>query len=297
MGAIAASCLALQQLSLTLPVAGAQIGSRNVTAAHSGENVSPSSADDVLEAALGNIGSRCIRLWLLRLDSTATPHQPAVTALAAPRFPSLRSLTLWCFAKNGGLRDEELETILAGRTSLESLALFNCEGLSEGLFPKWCNRGERSEEVELSMQLDKVLLSSLGLGGVPAATPAGILGSGGASARRPRRRQHPRCPAAQALRSVKSFTLCDAETLSDRAADALAELLHDTQVVELRFSGPLTEEAVRSFRKGCRFLRSVCIVTLDRTLSWTASASGSVKKRHHRKSSFCASGSSGTESN
>merc|ERR1712226_394513 len=104
---------------------------------------------------------------------------------------------------------------------------------------------------------------------------------------RPRRKQLPRCPAAVALRSVTSFSLGGATALSDRSVDALAELLHDVQTIDVRCP-LLTEESLRSFRKGCRFLRSVSLVTRDRTLSWTA-ATSAVKKHHSRRSSFQAS--------
>jgi len=196
--------------------------------------------------------------------------------------------------------DSELEVILAGRTSLERLALRGCEGLTEGLFPRWCCRGERHDEAEVVKQLDQVLLTSFQFGHGKAASVAGVgveelAPIAKPKVARPRRRQHPRCPAAQALRSVTSLSLAGVEALSDRAADALAELLHDAQVVELRGAPQLTEEASRSFRKGCRFLRSVCIVTRDRTISWTPATSGAVKK--HRTSCFYTSGSSGTESN
>merc|ERR1712051_587494 len=100
----------------------------------------------------------------------------------------------------------------------------------------------------------------------------------------------PRCAPAAALRSVTSFSLGGATALSDRSGDALAELLHGVQTVDVRGCPLLTEESLRSFRKGCRFLRSVSIVTRDRTLSWTAATSA--MKKHHR--SFH-SGSSGTE--
>lgn len=275
--AIADVCPTLQQLALTLP-AGRD-------------------SDAALEAALREVGAKCVRLSLLRLDSSSRPHHVVVAPLAPPYFARLRSLTLWCSTKSGGLADSELEVILSGRLMLETLCLRNCEGLSEGLFPRWCNRGERLDEAEMIEQLDQALLSSLNFGCEPVTpTMSPVLQP------RPRpdpprighRRQHPRCPSALALRSVANFSLGGATALSDRSADALAELLHDAQTVDLRGS-QLSEDALRSFRKSCRFVRSVVIVTRDRTLSWTA-ASSSVKRRHHRRSSFHTSGSSGTES-
>lgn len=316
--AIAAGCPLLRQLALTLPQGGGRVG------------------DAALEAALRSVGAKCQHLWLLRIDSSGRTHRPAVAALAHPSFSRLRSLTLWCFSKDGGLADAELETILYGRTALETLALRNCEGLSDGLFPRWCNRGERNEDIRLVEELDQALLSSLGaantseafgiglsgcpghgacgsaesfgalgdamgglggLGGAMIATPSAR--KGGAPYKRYRRlRNMERCPGALALRSVKSFSLCQASGLSDRACDCLAELLHDAQDVYIYGCPLLTEEALRSFRKGCRFLRSGVVVTRDRTLTWTAATSGGVvEKQHHRKSSFYTSGSSGTESN
>lgn len=274
--AIAAVCPQLHQLALTLPAAR--------------------DTDTALEAALRSVGAKCVRLSVLRLDSSARSHRAVVAPLAPPYFARLRSLTLWCSAKGGGLLDSELEAILSGRSMLETLSLRNCEGLSEGLFPRWCNRGERYDEAEAVEQLDQALLSSLNFGSgvhMPALIP--VLSPRPDPPRISYRRQHPRCPPALALRSVTNFSLGGATSLSDRSADALAELLHDAQTVDLRGSPQLSEDALRSFRKGCRFIRSVVIVTRDRTLSWTA-ATSAVKRRHHRRSSFHTSGSSGTES-
>jgi hypothetical protein len=142
-------------------------------------------------------------------------------------------------------------------------------------------------------QLDQVLLSSQ------------IFGHGTASSSSPphegtvrrSRSKLPRCPAAVALRSVTTLSLGGATALSDHSCNALAELLHDAQTVDVRGSPLLTEESLRSFRKSCRFLRFASIVTRERTLSWTA-ATSAVKKHRHRKSSRAyTSGSSGTESN
>eukprot|EP00929_Paragymnodinium_shiwhaense_P013908 TRINITY_DN121755_c0_g1_i1.p1 TRINITY_DN121755_c0_g1~~TRINITY_DN121755_c0_g1_i1.p1 ORF type:complete len:801 (+),score=186.20 TRINITY_DN121755_c0_g1_i1:158-2560(+) len=296
--AIASACPVLRQLAVTLPASSSK------------------DSDAAFEAALKSIGGNCRQLWTLRLDSSARPHRPAVNALKLPSFARLRSLTLWACAKANGLQDSELETVLGGRTSLQTLALRNCEGISEGLFPRWCHRGERHDEALVVEQLDKALLSSLNFGGVglelgPEPVPGGGAAAASTSsplmpmlspttstppAARRRSRKHPLCAAAQALRTVTSFSLGGATGLSDRSADALAELLHDAQVVDLRGCPLLSEEALRFFRKGCRFLRSGCIVTRDRTLSWTASTSGSVSKQHPRKYSFYTSGSSGTES-
>eukprot|EP00927_Polykrikos_kofoidii_P017998 TRINITY_DN18265_c0_g1_i1.p1 TRINITY_DN18265_c0_g1~~TRINITY_DN18265_c0_g1_i1.p1 ORF type:complete len:784 (+),score=109.01 TRINITY_DN18265_c0_g1_i1:205-2556(+) len=283
---IAEKCTGLRQLALTIPA------SRD--------------SDAAVEAAFRSIGAKCEQLDLLRFDSTARPHWPVVAALAYPSFGRLRNLMLWAYAKSGGLLDSELEVILSGRTGLEKLALRNCEGLTEGLFSKWCNRHEKTDEAEDRERLDQVLLSSLNFGGphVELSSTSGPLVAASPQTSPPRTynarrrgRHHLRHPAAQALRSVNSFSLCGATGLTDRASDALAELLHDAQLVDIRGSMLLTDEALRSFRKGCRFLRSVCIVTRDRTLSWTAATSAVKKHHHHRKSSFYTSGSSGTESN
>lgn len=273
---------------------------------------SPGSDNDgTLETALGAMARRCERLTLARFDCTSRSHPAVVASLALPSFEHLRSLTLACHAKGGGLRDSELEVILRGRTALETLELRNCEGLSEGLFPRWCNRGERHDEAEVVQQLDQALLSSLAFGAadcfghdlsvLAVAPPASLLPdplpSNATTQSRPlRRHREPRCPAALALRSITSFSLWGATALSDRSGDALAELLHDAQVVDLRGCPLFSDEVVRSFRKGCRFIRSVSVVTRDRTFSWTASTS-TVKKHSHRKPSFHTSGSSGTESN
>jgi hypothetical protein len=239
-------------------------------------------------------------------------------ALALPSFPQLQELTLVCSTKDSGLTDSELEAMLSGRTSLQALALRNCEGLSEGLFPRWCNRKERDDyAVEAEEELDQAILSA-GFGFGPAAWPLSpaLIPSSPALLPSPepirssvvspepeppkarRRRHQPRCPAAQALRTVTAFSLGGADCLTDRAADALAELLHDAQTVELRGCPLLTEDTVRSFRKGihCRFIRSMAVVTRERTLSWTA-ATSAVKKHHHRRSPMHVSASSGTESN
>ncbi|CAE8634779.1 unnamed protein product, partial [Polarella glacialis] len=170
--AIASSCPVLEQLALTLPFAARD-------------------ADDTLEAGLCEVGAECGRLALLRLDASARSHRAVVNALAPPSFGQLRSLTLWCSAKGGGLQDSELETILSGRTSLQSIVLRNCEGLSEGLFPRWCNRGDPHEKALVSQQLDQALLSVLG-GRSPDRSEAPEM---------QRRRQHSRHPAALALRS------------------------------------------------------------------------------------------------
>ncbi|CAE7680868.1 unnamed protein product, partial [Symbiodinium necroappetens] len=58
----------------------------------------------------------------------------------------------------------------------------------------------------------------------------------------------------------------------------------------------VSEDSLRSFHKGCRFIRSVSVAMRERTLTWTALTS-SVKKHRHRRRSTFASGSSGTESN
>eukprot|EP00928_Gymnodinium_smaydae_P011792 TRINITY_DN14316_c0_g4_i1.p1 TRINITY_DN14316_c0_g4~~TRINITY_DN14316_c0_g4_i1.p1 ORF type:complete len:865 (+),score=184.43 TRINITY_DN14316_c0_g4_i1:193-2787(+) len=264
--------------------------------------------DETLRQALLAVASGCPLVTHLRLDCSLRPHKPVVAALAMPSFSQLRSLTLVCFAKGGGLHDSELETILKGRSTLETIALRNCEGISESLFPRWCNRAER--EAEVHVELEQALFASFGCGSglLPAAGAAAAPASAAAPeraasssaapppvARSVRRRHFPRCAAATALRSVTSFSMAGATALSDRAADSLAELLHDAQSVELRGSPFLAEDSLRSFRKGCRFIRSAIIVTRDRTLSWTASTS-SVKKHHPRKSKLGTSGSSGTES-
>jgi len=241
-------------------------------------------------------GLSCSQLVMLSIDASMRTHQPTVESLRHPAFPKLSSLTLTCSAKSGGLVDTELEQLLTGRTGLESLDLRNCEGLSEGLFPRWCNRGERHDEAELVQRLDQALISSFHFGGSTPASAQPPLRSD--PSRNSRRRRHPRCPPAMALRSVTSFSLGGATALSDRSADALAELLHDAQTVVLRGSLLLTEESLRSFRKCCRFLKLVSIVLRDRTLYWT-STTKTVKKRHHRLRSTLlgTSGSSGTESN
>lgn len=248
-------------------------------------------SDPAMEAALRAVGTRCGRLRLLRLDASSRRHQPVVAALAMPNFKELRSLTLWC-SKNGGLQDAELEVILTGRTALESLSLRNCDGLSEGLFPRWCGRVELHEEAD--GLLDQVLLSSLSLGGGSFLAAEHLPRPETPHARR--RRKHPSCPAAIALRSVTSFSLVGASALSDRSADALAELLRDAQSAELRGSPLLTRDAMRSFRHNCRFLRSVSIVTREGPQLWPGSNTTSEKKHRHRMSRIT-SGSSGTESN
>lgn len=300
---IAKSCPALQQLALAL--------------------VTGRDGDAALEAGLSAIGAGCRRVSLLRIDAFMRPHKPVVASLMLPLFGQLRSLTLWCSPKVGGLQDSELEAILSGRTCLETLEIFNCESISEKLFPRWCNRVDRPDEVEVAIieQVDNALFQVLGFGGdggassaaapcppplVAAGGPVAVSPSSGllpdpVAARRPHKNQarhrsgrQPRCPAAIALRTVKSLRLSGAKSLTDRSADALAELLHDTQTVDLEGCPILSEESLRSFRKGCRYLRSVSIITRERSLVWTASTS-TVKK--HARRTWATSGSSGTESN
>lgn len=265
--AVASNCPMLEQLAVTLP---------------------ESDTDAALKAALSLIGAQCSCLVLLRLDSSSRSHKAAVDSLALPLFSRLSSLTLWCSA-GSGLQDPQLETILSGRTLLQTLVLRNC-AVSEGLFPRWCNR-DRDEA--LVRQLDQVLLSSLNrnfsetLQLKPADLPESVPLR--------RKRQHLNSAAA-ALRSVTYFSLGGASSLSDRSCDALAELLHDAQTVDLRGCPQLSEETLRSFRKGCRFIRSVSVTMRERTLTWTALTS-SVKKHRHRRRSHFTSGSSGTESN
>ncbi|CAJ1344245.1 unnamed protein product [Effrenium voratum] len=241
--AVAANCPVLEQLAVTLP---------------------PRDTDAAVQAALSSIGAQCARLTLLRLDSSARPHKPAVDSLALPAFSRLSSLTLWCPA--GGLNDSELETILSGRTLLQTLVLRNC-ALSEGLFPRWCNKEQDDAMVR---QLDQALLSSLNRSfGTAAASPAKLRApksSEAPSESRPRRRQHLRHSAALALRSVTYFSLGGAPSLSDRSCEALADLLHDAQTVDLRGCPELTEDTLRSFRKNCRFIRSVSVTMRERSL-------------------------------
>mmetsp|Transcript_81379 Transcript_81379/g.143639 ORF Transcript_81379/g.143639 Transcript_81379/m.143639 type:complete len:764 (-) Transcript_81379:33-2324(-) len=273
--AIATGCPVLQQLAVTL--------------------TAKSDADDILQAALCSVGRKCSQLSMLRIDASSRAHGPVVESLKSPFFGHLSSLTLWCSSKGMGLKDTELETILSGRTLLKTLVLRNCEGLSEGLFPKWCNRGEKHDDTVARNQLDQTLLASLsGLGMKTGRSTEPMTAS---PVQIKRRRQHLRSSAATTLRSVTYFSLGGACSLTDRSCDALAELLHDAQTVDVRGSPLLTEDTLRSFRKGCRFIRSVSVVTRERTLTWTATTSSSVKKHSNRKRSSFASGSSGTESN
>lgn len=256
--AIAAMCPALRQLALSLPPESKSAGP--------------------IEAGLRAIGTKCKRMSHLRLDTSNRPHHEVVSTLVLPAFANLRSLNLWCPAK-GGIIDSELEAILDGRIMLETLSLQNCEGLSHGLFPRWSNREEQQHE--MVRQLDQALLSSMSFGHVseqPRQSRKSI-------------RSLPNCPAALTLRGVVCFSLSGATALLDRSCDALAELLHDVQVIDLRGCPLITEESLRSLKKGCRFLRSVCIVTRDRTLTWTSTCT--VRRHHHVRTS----GSSGTESN
>jgi len=272
--AIAMHCPSLQQLALQM---------------------SPGcESEEALEVQLRAIGSRCTQLATLSLDcKERSSHKSVVAALALPCFATLSSLSLCCSAKGGGLLDTELEAFLSGRTELKTLQLRNCGGISEGIFPRWCNRGERHDQALVVEQLDQVLLSSalFGNAGPSAASP-----SREEAFKRRSRRHPPRCPAAMALRSVTSIILGEATALSDASCLALAELVHDAQTVDVRGSPLLTEESLRAFKKGCRFLKLANIVTRDRTLSWS-SATSAVKKHRLRTSRTHASGSSGTESN
>ncbi|CAK0890309.1 unnamed protein product [Prorocentrum cordatum] len=296
--AIASMCPDLCQLALALPKAREAALAAAAPGGHDDDDV-------LLDRGLRAIGANCCHLSLLRLDCSMRPHKRVAAALALPSFPQLQDLTLVCSARDAGLTDSELEAMLSGRTSLQALALRNCEGLSEGLFPRWCNRRERDDyAAEAEEELDQAILSAgFGFGFGAAAgplSPALLPAPEPEPPRARRRRQQPRCPAAQALRGVTAFSLGGADGLTDRAADALAELLHDAQTVELRGCPLLTEDTVRSFRKGCPCppptIRSMAVVTRDRTLSWTA-ATGAEKKHHHRRSHMHFSASSGTESN
>jgi len=251
-------------------------------------------SEEAMEVQLRAIGSRCTQLATLSLDcKERSSHKSVVAALALPCFATLSSLSLCCSAKGGGLLDTELEALLSGRTELKTLQLRNCGGISEGIFPRWCNRGERHDQALVVEQLDQVLLSSalFGHAGPSAASP-----SREEAFKRRSRRHPPRCPAAMALRSITSVILGEATALTDASCLALAELVHDAQTVDVRGSPLLTEESLRAFKKGCRFLRLATIVTRDRTLSWS-SATSAVKKHRHRTSRTYTSGSSGTESN
>jgi len=282
--AIASNCPALQQLALTFSAT-----------VRNGSPATLQGNDAALEGGLRAIGASCNSLTSLSLDSTARPHRALSAPLAPPSFGALRSLSLAC-SRAGGLLDGELEMILHDRTGLENLELRNCEGLSDSLFQRWTNR-ECKDQLRVVEQLDEALLSSiLGMAPLDPLDPNPLLPQEAPPPRTTRRRQIPKCASALALRSVTSFSLCGATSLSDGSVDALAELLHDAQTVHLRGCPLLTEHSLQSFRKGCRFLRSATIVARDRTLSWTAATSG-VKRHRHQRSSFHNSGSSGTESN
>lgn len=282
--AIATGCPALRQLALTF--------------AHA---LGAGSHDDDLCAGLRAVGDECRHLFRLNFDCTARSHRPLIDALALPGFLQLQSLTLCC-CRAEGLRDSELEAVLSQRTKLETLELRNCEGLTDGLFPKWTGRESR-DEARLVERLDEALLSSLMLGGALAPSPSfGISSAASPNQLRentgtkpPRRRHNPKGSPAASLRSLANFSLSGATSLSDRSAEALAELLHDAQTVHLRGCPLLTEESLKSFRKICRHLRSVTIVARDKALSWNVATSG-VKTYRNKRSGFHCSGSSGTES-
>jgi len=270
--AVAEGCPGLRQLALAVPAG-------------------PDS-ECALKEALCKVGAGCQRLHLLRLNASARPHRAIVEALALPNFVRLRSLTLWCCGSAGGLQDSELELLLSGRTALESLTVRNSEGLTEGLFPRWCHRGPACDEEEVTEQLDQALLSACAFDGKSSGSvssteaPNSPAEAGGRGSLWDSWRPVARCPAAVALGSVVTLSLGGACELSDRSADALAELLHDAQTVEISGCPQLTGDAVRSLRKRCRFLSSVKIIAQrDRQLSWTAVAS-TLSKRHRQRSGF-----------
>jgi len=246
-------------------------------------------SDGALKEGLCKVGSACHRLHLLRLNASGRPHHAIVEALALPNFVRLRSLTLWCCGAAGGLQDSELELLLSGRLGLESLTVRNCEGISEGLFPSWCWRDVACDEAEVTEQLDQALLSACSFDGKSSGSVSSTeapnspveVGHGSVWDR-----PFLRAPAAVALGSVHTLSLGGARGLSDQSADALAELLHDAQTVDLSGCPLLTGDAVRSLRKHCRFLRAVSIVAQrERTLSWTAVAP-TLSKRHEKRSRF-----------
>lgn len=286
--AIADNCSNLQQLAIAMP---------------------GNSKAEVLSEGLHDIGFKCRRLSLLRLDASACQHHALVESLAPPYFGELRSLSLTCCSVAGGLMDSELEKILVGRTMLQTLELRSCGGLSEGLFQSWCGQGNsNSSQDEISKRLSQSLLQDHALAtesGSLVTPPAqqmpfdaksistesteapstlcDDLHHGELQSRQPA--SHARCPAAIALSSVSNLLIDGAQDLSDRSADALAMLLHDVQEVDLRGSAQLTSAVItehRSFRKWCRFLRSVNVVAGRTAFSWNASVRP-VSRRHRRK--------------
>mmetsp|Transcript_55292 Transcript_55292/g.131872 ORF Transcript_55292/g.131872 Transcript_55292/m.131872 type:complete len:797 (+) Transcript_55292:146-2536(+) len=298
---VASSCPNLQQLALTL-------------------RGSASDKDAALPAAFKSISAKCPWLWMLRLDSSSHPHHSIIPALALPHFGRMQSLSLACCSKAGGLSDSQLETILNGRKTLQSLSLRGCDGLSEGLFPSWSPRHERQEGPVAIDELNQALLNwepdkltSVAPGPFdspwlqPMPEPKLLAAVGGTAPEvrpvttnttaQPRqgRSRVPRGPAAEALRTIRDLSLTGAGSLTDESGAALADLLREVQTIDLRGCPFLSEETLKSFQKLCRLLRSVSIATRDRSLTW--SAASKEKKRHNRRPTWAHSESSATESN
>jgi len=294
--AIASNCHNLQQLALTLQ--------------------DHKDSDAAMEAGFKAISSSCPWLWLLSLDSSAKPHQLLTSSLALPHFGHLRSLSLCCCSKTGGLTDQQLETILSGRETLQTLSLRGCEGLTDSLFPSWSTRHERHEGGPVAIdELDQALLSwgPLGFEQPKKSSIADVfdfkadpfdfkpeprLSTGGQQPQQQPRQQHhrgARCPAAAALRTVRNLSLTGAVAMTDESGSALADLMREAQTVDLRGCHFLSEATLRMFQKLCRSLRSISITTRDRSLTW--SSASKEKKRHTRKPTWVHSESSATESN
>lgn len=313
--AIARECHSLRELALSLPPVQ---GSSSDAAAGSTPVASAG-----LETALRAIGTSCAQLSSLTLDVSARPHTAVVSALAWPAFPQLRSLALDCACSSVGLQDSELELLLSGRTTLESLTLRGCQGLSEGLFPGWCRRRARHRsEARASEQLDALLDLGLATG---ARHELGALPDTDAKSIASVSTEEPGCVTfdecvdmdsiahggeagwrvPMALRSITSLFLGGAKQLSDNSVDSLAELLLSAQSVELHGCPLLTLPPttstqstgqhgcppLKSLKKRCRFLRTVSLIAKDRKLHWHASASNAVGKRTKQRSRLGSGGS------
>lgn len=269
------------------------------------------STDDDLQCAVRALGESCAFLTFLLIDCSSRPHWPVISAMEVPAFRQLDSFTLRCAEKGRGLCDGELKAILEGRKDLKTLMIHSCKGLTAELFPQWCSWNERIDEEEVDMELDEALFFGGGLGsglnlsaneGPTESAPSQMAGrarrSSSGQSRRSRRSavvspRNSRNPAALTLGQITTLALYGASSLTDRSCEGLGELLVLAQSIDLQGSPEITEEGVRSFRKQCKFLRSVEVVSQRGMLKWSAASAFTKTQRRRRRRGE--SGSSGTE--
>eukprot|EP00397_Hematodinium_sp_SG-2012_P029458 GEMP01031119.1.p1 GENE.GEMP01031119.1~~GEMP01031119.1.p1 ORF type:complete len:632 (-),score=115.80 GEMP01031119.1:256-2151(-) len=219
-------------------------------------------------AALGDVGTACIALSVLVLEMEEPAH---TCALAWPRFPRLKALTLRC-----GLADHHMEQLLTNR-QLEHLHL-QAPKLSLSYFQHALGREEQMvDDVDflLSNALDAQLF------GTPLTAPRPTTAGG----ERRLKHVHVEHPVATCFQSLLTFHLTGpgTEQMDDKDALCLAECLPHVTVVHLE-APRLTKNVIQSFLSKCRFLRRITLRLGEYTHSWSADKSGAVelRRRKHR---------------